>query len=142
MKIVMWDDDIIIQQILDADGTPAKNWEFHIDTDDIVMSYETIEDRFHNNLNLTTTTISDYIQQSIISGDQTPVFSHVYALVMGTREVIVSNHHVPEAMELIKRIKTDLCRIMNHRAIIKIFTEYEDLILSTTTNNSWQPFDI
>jgi hypothetical protein len=31
---------------------------------------------------------------------------------------------------------------MNHRAIIKNFPDHDDLILSTTINDTWQPFDI
>jgi hypothetical protein len=61
---------------------------------------------------------------------------------MGTREVLVTRQHIPEAIELIKIVKTELCRTMNHRAIINSFTDYEDLILSTTTTDNWKPFDI
>jgi hypothetical protein len=139
---VMWDDDIEIQPILDTDGKPTDEWEFHMDTDDVIMSHESIVDRFHNHLNLKTTTISTYIQQAFLSGDKTPVFAHVYEPIQGIREVLVQNHHIPEALELIKIIRVELCRIMNHRAIIKNFPDYDDVILSTTTTEEWQPFDI
>jgi hypothetical protein len=93
-------------------------------------------------INLTTTTISDFIQQAFISGDQTPVFAHVYTPILGAHEVLVPNHHIPEALEFIKPIKTELCRIMNHRAIITNFLDYDDIILSTTTVDCWKPFNI
>jgi hypothetical protein len=125
-----------------AQDIPVDNWQFAINTDDIVLSHETIEDRFHQGINLTSTSISDFMQQAFISGDQTPVFAHVYAPISGTREVLVHNQHIPEALGLIKVIKTDLCRIMNHRAIITNFADFDDIILSTTTNDKWEPFDI
>jgi hypothetical protein len=106
------------------------------------MSHEEIDDRFHNNMNLKTANISTYIQQAFVSGDQTPVFSHVYPPVLGIQEVLLPVHHIPEALDLIKIIKTDLCRVMNHRAILKNFPDSDDLILSTTIQDSWQPFDI
>jgi hypothetical protein len=139
---VMWDDDVNIQQTTDTEGNLTGKWEFHLDTDDVVMSHETIEERFHQNINLTTTTISEFIQKTFISGDQTPVFAHVYTPIFGTREVLVPNHHIPEALELIKVIKIDLCRIMNHRAIITNLLDFDDIILSTTTVDCWRPFDI
>jgi hypothetical protein len=139
---VMWDDDITIQRVTDTNGHTTEEWEFHTDTDDIVMSHELIEDRFHKKLNLTTTTISTFIQKAFLSGDETPVFAHVYDQIQGTREVIVPKHHIPEALDLIKTIRIELCRTMNHRAIIKNFPDYDDVILSTTTTTEWQPFDI
>jgi hypothetical protein len=139
---VMWDDDLTMNQTTDSTGQPNGQWQFDTDTDDIVLSHETIEDRFYQGINLTTTTISDFMQQAFISGDQTPVFAHVYAPILGTHEVLVHSQHIPEAMDLIKVINTDLCRIMNHRAIITNFVEFDDIILSNTTNDKWQPFDI
>jgi hypothetical protein len=139
---VMWDDDIDITQINDLSGNPTGRWEIHKDTDDVVMSYEAIEDKFSKSIHLKDTTISNYMQKVFLSGDKTPVFAHVYEPISGTREVLVPSHHIPEALDLIKIVKIDLCRTMNHRAIIKNFEDYDDLILSTTTNESWQPFDI
>jgi hypothetical protein len=139
---VMWDDDIEIHQTIDAEGLPTGKWECYEDTEDNLMSYESIDDRFHNHTNLKTTNISDYIQQAFHSGDKTPVFAHVYAPILGAREVLVPSHHIPEALDLINIVKTDICRKMNHRAIIKNFPDHDDLILSTTVNDTWQPFDI
>jgi hypothetical protein len=104
---VMWDDDIEIYQTQDIDGLPSEQWEFHQNNEETTMTDESIEDRFHNNINLKKINISNFIQQAFLSGDQSPVFAHVYEPVMGTREVLVTTKHIPEALELIKVIKTD-----------------------------------
>jgi hypothetical protein len=138
----MWHDNLDITQTLDEHGQATGQWHFTDDIEENDMNDESIEDRFHNGMNLKTTTITDFIQHSFQSGDNTHVFAHVYQPILGTREVLVQKHHIPEALDLIKLIKFDLCRTMNHKAIIDGFNNYEDIILGTTTHDPWKPFDI
>jgi hypothetical protein len=138
----MWDDDLDIIETVNTNGNSTGNWTFTDNNDDELMHDESIEDRFYNGMNLKSTTITEFIQKSFISGDDTPVFAHVYEPILGTREVLVEKHHLPEAIDLIKLIKFDICRIMNHKAIISSITHYDDIILGTTIHEPWKSFDI
>jgi hypothetical protein len=137
----MWQDDIPIQQECDTNGKPNGVWQFTSKSDHD-MHDEDINDRFHNNLNLTTTTITDYIQRHFLSGDKSPLFAHVYDPIQGTREVLVPIKHVPEALSLIKHIKAELCRVMHQRSIELAFDNIDEIITITASTPPWQPFDI
>jgi hypothetical protein len=106
------------------------------------MDDDDVADRFHNNINLTNTTISNFIQSHFVSGDDTSIFAHVYDLVSGVRETLVTRQHIPEALNLIKTINIELARIMNHQAIQTKFAQPDDIIKSTQTTPMWKPFDI
>jgi hypothetical protein len=57
-------------------------------------------------------------------------------------KTIILMERVREAIELIKIIKQELCRVMNTRAIHRAFTYYEQLITDTTNTPQWQPYYI
>jgi hypothetical protein len=139
---IMWDDNRPICQQIDDNNIPTGTWIFTDTLTDQDEDEEYIDDRFYNDINLTTCTVTDFIQQAFLSGDNTPVFSHVYSPILGTREVLVTRQHMPEALDLIKIIKTDLCRIMNLNAITKAINKYNDILTTTTTIDPWQPLEI
>jgi hypothetical protein len=56
------------------------------------------------------------------------IFEHVYPPILGNPEVLVRRHHVPDALSLIEFIHVELCRIMNHKAIIQTYSD-NDYIL-------------
>jgi peptide subunit release factor RF-3 len=62
------------------------------------MFDKNIQDRFHNKLNLKTTTVTTFSQTEFLSGDKTPIFVHVFNPDLGTREVLVAPHYIPEAI--------------------------------------------
>jgi hypothetical protein len=66
------------------------------------MHDDDIADRRYHNISLTQITVTDFIQQRFKSGDTTPIFAHVYEPINGTREVLVTVNHVPEALSLVK----------------------------------------
>jgi hypothetical protein len=125
----MWKDNLNISQILDPSGNNSEIWTFD-------------EARFYNGVILKATTVTEFIQQCFLSGDYSPIFEHVYEPVLGTREVLVKQCHLPEALDLIKIIKVELCRIMNHAAIIRAFVEYDNLLNATTNTEPWHPYEI
>jgi hypothetical protein len=135
-------DDLDIQEELDINGNRTGKWSF-LNQNNNDMSDEDISDRFNNNINLTTTTISDHIQQNNHSGDNLPVFAHVYEPNQGTREVLlVAIKHVPEALSQIKQIKIKLSRVMSKLSIQLALADVEDIIELAATTPPWQPFDI
>jgi hypothetical protein len=138
----MWEDDKTIREITTSDGNRTGKWEFTNTNNDHDMLDDDISDRFYNNINLTTTTVTDFIQCNYLSGDTTPVFAHVYAPLLGTREVLVTIKHIPEALDLIKTIRIELSRAMNTTAIQQTFADADDLISETATTTPWTPFDI
>jgi hypothetical protein len=81
-----WHDDYPIQQSVDEHTNNTGAWEFQTEQYDSSMKDEDINDRFHDNMNLTTTTVSTYIQRHFISGNDTPIFAHVHDPICGTRE--------------------------------------------------------
>jgi hypothetical protein len=100
-NIKVWNDDKNIQQ-----NETTGEWTFtQTSSEENEMQDDDISDRFHNNINLTNINITDFIQQSFLSGDKTPVFAHVYEPIQGTQEVLVPTKHVPEALDLLKTIK-------------------------------------
>jgi hypothetical protein len=106
------------------------------------MSDDDINDRINNNINLTTTNTTAFIQQHFISGDNTPVFAHVNEPICNIREVLVTTKHIPEALALIKTINIDLFRIMNRTAVSNTFENAEELVLTTHTTTAWKPYKI
>jgi hypothetical protein len=141
-ETMMWDDNLTIQLKDGEDETEPSNWSFVDDTDDIMMQDECIHDRFHNGTNLTKITISNFIQQCFNSGDGTYLFEHVYAPILGTREVLIKRQHIPEALSLLETIHVELCRIMNHTAIIQAYEDIDNILQQTTVTEPWKPFDI
>jgi hypothetical protein len=137
INIKVWNDDKTIQQ----DKTTGE-WTFATQPEENDMQDDDISGRFHNNIDLTQINITDFIQQNFTSGDRTPVFAHVYEPVGGTIEVLVTIKHVPGALDLIKTIKVELCRVMNPDSIQKSFLYPEDVVLQATTTKIWTPFDI
>jgi hypothetical protein len=138
----MWDDDIPIHPIPGQDETNSTNRHIDETSVDDLMHDESITDRFHRGIYLKNITVSNFIQQKFISGDGTNIFEHVYAPILGTREVLVRRHHVPEALNLIAVIHVELCRIMNHKSIIQTYDNYDEILKQTTTSEPWLPFDI
>jgi hypothetical protein len=138
----MWDDDIEITANTGQDHTKPTNWKFEDENDDIIMHDECMQDRFHYGKNLKTLTISNFIQLCFISDDGTNLFEHVYAPILGTREVLIRRQHIPEAMCLIYIMHVELCRVMNHKAITKAYDRFDDILQQTTVTKPWQPFDI
>jgi hypothetical protein len=70
------------------------------------------------------------------------VFTQVYEPVQGPREVLVPFKHVPEALDLIKTIKAELCRVMIPDSIQKAFIKQDDIITQAITMKPWITFDI
>jgi hypothetical protein len=138
----MWEDDNPIRPVLTTTGAITGKWEFTNTVDESNMIEEDIMDRFCNNINLTTTTISDFIQQKFISGDNTPVFAHVYEPIFGTREVLVAHKHVPEALDLIRHIPVELCRYMSLDTINHSIVDSDNILAIANSTDPWQPFDI
>jgi hypothetical protein len=138
----MWEDDNPIRPSTNTNGELTGEWEFTHPADDTIMIEEDITDRFRGSINLTTINISDFIQQYFISGDTTPIFAHVYEPIQGTREVLVGHKHVPEALDLIKNIHSELCRHMSHDTIHRTFPTPDELLSVTNSTDPWQPFDI
>jgi hypothetical protein len=134
---MMWIDNYPIQQSVDN-----GNWEFQTDQHDITMHDEDITDRFHHKMNLTTTTVSTFIQQNFLSGNETNIFAHVHDPIRGTREALVTRNNIPEALNLIKCLNVELARVMNNQAIQTVFETPEYIITATTTTQQWHPFDI
>jgi hypothetical protein len=126
--IKVWNYDKHIQK----DETTGK-WTFTNPPEEHEMQDDDISNRFHNNINLASINITDFIQQNFLSGDQTPVFAHVYGPIRGTREVLVPIKHVPEALDLLKTIKVELCRVMNIDSIQKTFINPVELMIQTNT---------
>jgi hypothetical protein len=120
----MWNDDKPIEQNSTKPKSNAR-LDTSINHDD---DGECINDRFYIDINLTTCTVTDFIQQSFFSGDNTPIFAHVYNPILGTREALVAHHHILEALDLIKIIRTDLCRIMNMNAITQAIANFDEII--------------
>jgi peptide subunit release factor RF-3 len=89
----MWEDDNPIRPVMTTTGELTGKWELTNTVDETNMIEEDIMNRFCNKINLTTTSISDFIQQHFISGDSTPVFAHVYEPITGTREILVAQKH-------------------------------------------------
>jgi hypothetical protein len=141
-NVKMWDDDKPIEPVLDDEGEPTGKWAFTNQHEDDDMQEDDITDRFHNDFNLTTINITDFIQQNFISGDTTPIFAHVYDPINGTREVLVPLKHVPEAFDLIKTLKVELCRVMNLKSIQQSFDDGDDIIRQANISTPWTPFDI
>jgi hypothetical protein len=104
---------------------------------DIITPNESLETP-----NVTTTVLTDYIHRAFLSGDNTPIFDHVYSPCNGKCEVLVRRSHVPEAMGLIKVIRTELCREMPGDLAYKVFDDAEALIELGYTTPAWRPFDI
>jgi hypothetical protein len=101
-NIKVWDDNKQIEPILDNVGDTTGTWKFSdINEENDMQDDDDITDRFHENINLTTINITDYIQHHFQSGDKAPLFEHVYEPVLGTREVLVTRKHIPEALDLI-----------------------------------------
>jgi hypothetical protein len=141
-ETIMWNDDKPIESKFNENNTPTGDWMFSDTLLEHDENGDSIDDRFYNDIILTTCTVTDFIQQTFLSGDNTPVFAHVYNPILGTREALVAQHHISEALDLIKVIKTDLCRIMNTNAITQAIERYDELITSTTTTDPWQPLTI
>jgi hypothetical protein len=139
---MIWEDNIPIKLANDDNEHDPKNWMFEDNTDDIIMHDESMLDRFHLGNNLKTTTISTFIHKCFKSGDGTELFDLVYPPIMGTCEVLVRHHHIPEALDLFKTIHIELCRTMNHKAILLAYDDPDPLLQATTTTEIWQPYDI
>jgi hypothetical protein len=61
---------------------------------------------------------------------------------MGTREVLVSPKHIPEALDLIKTIKIELSRVMSTQVVHKTFLDTDELLIQSNNTDPWTPFDI
>jgi hypothetical protein len=91
-------------QLLTPWTIKQKNGHSTKPSDEATMHNEAMEVRFDGNINLTNTTIKKYIQQKYISGYSKPLFAHVYEPILGTIEVLIKPHHLPEALDLLKVI--------------------------------------
>jgi hypothetical protein len=138
---VMWCDNFPIEPTADAESFSAK-WRFSANEEDTMMQDEDIQDRFHNGVNLTTTTVSEYIKQQFYSGDDTQIFAHIFDPINGNREALVPRKHIPEELQLIKYLNIELSKIMNQQAVHNVFENPEEILALTTTTQPWTPFDI
>lgn len=138
---IMYDDNYIIEAITDETDT-ITGYQF-INIEDNDMQDEEIDSRFYKGINLTTTTVTEFIQTAFISGDKSPVFAHVYEQENGIREVLVTRRHIAEAIDLIQVLESELCRIMNAKTMEYTFQKpANELMLQASTTEYWEPLDI
>jgi hypothetical protein len=101
----MWDNNINISQVFDSAGHPMPAWTFDDNTDNNIMGDKAIEDRFYHGHNLKAITVTDFIQQCFMSGDDSPILKHLYAPILGTRKVLIKHCYRSGALDHIKIIK-------------------------------------
>lgn len=138
---ILYEDIYIIEAITD-DADTITGYQF-INIKDNDMQDEEISSRFHKGINLTTTTVTEFIQTAFISGDNSPVFAHVYEQENGIQEILITCRHIAEALDLIKILEPELSRIMNHKTMETTFQKpANELLLQASTTEYWEPLDI
>lgn len=139
-EIVMWKDKQTLVAMTDNNNI-ITGWRYH-DEEDAIMDGDEIEKRIYHNMNLTATTIPEFMMAEYKSGDGTALFEYVHDSINGSIEVVVKDNDQPETRRLKNIILADLCRNMSDKTIRASFMEPDDIVESMYQLPQWIPFDI
>lgn len=90
-------------------------------------------------LDLTTTTVSEYIQKHYDAGDGTRLFETVYQPANGQIEVIIKHNHLGEALRLAQVLHAELSRIMNLDNFEAAIAAPTDAVNQANSATWWTP---
>jgi hypothetical protein len=83
--------------------------------------------------------VTDYIQQWLTAGNGSPLFSHVYEPIEGSRDTMVHIDNYAEAMDYSKIILRELARVMNAPARMMVIADVKTAE-EGINKPAWQPY--
>jgi hypothetical protein len=93
-------------------------------------------------IDLTKTTMTDYIQQKFKAGDGTNLFTRVHPPAGGVMTCLLKPHHNNEAQSLFRFLPGELARDMCDASLQQALLEPDEARDAARSSDPWQPFTV
>jgi hypothetical protein len=108
--------------------------------DDMILTTEKDIDDNTANAKKGIVTVAEFLYQHYKDCEGNELFTYIYPVALGVREILVQHCHAQEVIELCKVIKQDMFSYMNFDAAKDIFENIEVIQDNSINHTRWEPF--
>jgi hypothetical protein len=111
-----------------------------VESDDMIYVDEDDEKQNNQNANQSSVTVAEFLYRHYKDCEGNELFTYVYPVALGVREMLVEHRHAKEVIELCKVIKQDMFLYMSLEAAEEIFDNIEQIQNKAIHHIKWEPF--
>jgi hypothetical protein len=111
-----------------------------VETDDMIFTTDTDDHHSNKKENPCSVTVDEFLYKHYKDCDGNELFTYIYPVTLGIREILVQHHHAKEVIELCKVIKQDMYSYMSFDAADEIFENAEEIQDKMINHSRWEPF--
>jgi hypothetical protein len=85
-------------------------------------------------------TVTEFLYRNYKDCDGNELFTYIYPVALGVREMLVQHRHAQEVIELCKVLKEDMFLYMSIDAAEEIFENVDQIAEKSINHTKWGPF--
>jgi hypothetical protein len=111
-----------------------------VESDEMIYRNDDDDSSKSKNADKDNVTVTEFLYRHYKDCDGDELFTYIYPVALGVREMLVQHRHAKEVIELCKVLKQDMFLHMSFEAAEEIFENVEEIQDKAINHSQWEPF--